>query len=1127
MGMHLLAGHAGSGKTERMVDRMRELLRAGEKVIYLVPEQDTVEAELFLTRRLQLQVLWNVEVLSLPRLNQRIHDEAGGSAYPALQEAGRAMALWGAVMGLRGALRYFRQGGQGASGLMGDLMIELKRAEVDPIALRLAADRLPAQGQLASKLYDLAEIYEQYETRIQGRYMDGEDALRRGAELAGHCPSLAEQTVFADGFDVLPRTSLRLLAALGAQCRQVYVAFDLCAPDAPDAALYEPVRAAHRALKEMCAQSAVPVTETALPDRPLPCAQIDHLARNLYSARPERWTGAPERVRVVKARDPYMEAERAAGYLFEKCRLNGWRYRDMAVVCADMETYGQRLEQAFARRGMRAYIDRQPSALSHPAAQYLIAALACAARYYRMDDMLRCLKTGYAGVTSVEADRLELYAMEKGLEGKLWELPILKEDAPTTGAPRSLEEVRAKFVRPLARLRKGGPARTVRAFCEAVAVLVEDAGIPGMLAQEHKRSAEEKDLTRMQVVRQVQSAINRVLDQAVELMGGEEMRMEEFLRLFRAGLSSIAIASIPMEPDAVYVGEIERFKGRGVKLLYAVGVNADRIPALKQDGGLLAESEKAALLIAAKEADVEMHLRLLSARAAIERFALYGALTSPREELVLSYASVDPRGAALRKSPLLLRIQERIFPDLREECGVMGDRYVWAGSRASMRESVSAGLRLYLGGAPLSEEFWRLYRAFRMACPQECRQMLEALEQGAQVAPLDEETARALYRNEEKQRKYAVEGMVASISQLEAFALCPFRHFLTYGIRPRELKEAQMDARDRGTLEHRAMEAFAGRLHGAQEEVDGEAAERMMEEVLTPLLEEDRSQRRDGGLVQAGHAEIRRAMRRLSRVMAMQKRLSRFRLSAQEIAFAPGDTPPLVLEGGEKVYLEGKIDRVDVLSLRDQEYARIVDYKSGNTSLGLDDVYYGLRLQLFLYLDAVLDMRHARPAGVFYQKMGEAQVRLDGAPIDGKVTEKQNKKLKLTGFILEDQDVIQEMCTDPDWMDQVLPVTPKTSKGRALPGEFTARSRERMLSEEEFTLLRRHTRRKLGELAQGVLDGRAEISPAQTAEIDACKYCGFASVCGFEEGMQGCERRKLGMPAEQAMETMRKEEEHG
>ena len=72
----------------------------------------------------------------------------------------------------------------------------------------------------------------------------------------------------------------------------------------------------------------------------------------------------------------------------------------------------------------------------------------------------------------------------------------------------------------------------------------------------------------------------------------------------------------------------------------------------------------------------------------------------------------------------------------------------------------------------------------------------------------------------------------------------------------------------------------------------------------------------------------------------------------------------------------------------------------------------------------------------------------------------------------------------------------------------------------------RHARRKLAELAGDALAGKAAVSPALTQDLDACKYCRFRSICGFDESLPGCERRNLQMDSEEVLQRMRKEDEN-
>ena len=138
-----------------------------------------------------------------------------------------------------------------------------------------------------------------------------------------------------------------------------------------------------------------------------------------------------------------------------------------------------------------------------------------------------------------------------------------------------------------------------------------------------------------------------------------------------------------------------------------------------------------------------------------------------------------------------------------------GDDYVYAGAKQSVREKLGEFLREKESGAAWDAHGEGLLAAFERSA----RRMRARWRSGCAAAArkrVYEAAARALYLRKDKMERYGVEGLVASISQLETFAQCPFAHFLDYGIRPKELKEPEMDARDRGTLEHRAIEQFVG-----------------------------------------------------------------------------------------------------------------------------------------------------------------------------------------------------------------------------------------------------------------------------------------------------------------------------
>ena len=136
-------------------------------------------------------------------------------------------------------------------------------------------------------------------------------------------------------------------------------------------------------------------------------------------------------------------------------------------------------------------------------------------------------------------------------------------------------------------------------------------------------------------------------------------------------------------------------------------------------------------------------------------------------------------------------------------------------------------------------------------------------------------------------------------------------------------------------------------------------------------------------------ARLKRVVGHAVWVIAEHIRLGSFDPVEYEVGFGEGEKyPPIVIElnSGEKIYLQGRIDRVDALETPDGRYLRIIDYKSGYKDFKLSDVYYGLQIQLITYLNALWEIGDGRdreengkglfhPAGMLYFKIDDPIIR--------------------------------------------------------------------------------------------------------------------------------------------------------
>ena len=201
---------------------------------------------------------------------------------------------------------------------------------------------------------------------------------------------------------------------------------------------------------------------------------------------------------------------------------------------------------------------------------------------------------------------------------------------------------------------------------------------------------------------------------------------------------------------------------------------------------------------------------------------------------------------------------------------------------------------------------------------------------------------------------------------------------------------------------------------------------------------------------------------------------------------------------------------------------KIIDYKTGNTSLDLVALYYGLQLQLAVYLDAAVELEQKKhpgklvePAGVFYYHIDDPILDQEEDETDEAWGRRMLKALRMDGLVNADRKVVEllDRVLEDGTTSDVIPV------GKKKDGSYTGYSK--VASSEQFNVIRTYTRKKVREIGEGIFSGNVKISPFQRDGATACAYCEYQGICGFDQKIQGYEYRKLkGMDTELLMKAM-------
>lgn len=259
--------------------------------------------------------------------------------------------------------------------------------------------------------------------------------------------------------------------------------------------------------------------------------------------------------------------------------------------------------------------------------------------------------------------------------------------------------------------------------------------------------------------------------------------------------------------------------------------------------------------------------------------------------------------------------------------------------------------------------------------------------------------------------------------------------------------------------------------------------------------------------------KLKRVSKRAAWTLTEHVKRGDFIPSLYELEFGEGAfsmIPPIIIElpDGEDIKLEGRIDRIDLLKNEDGSYVKIIDYKSGNKRFSLSDVYYGLQIQLIVYLDAVLEnkdklkMDAAHPGGVFYFKLDDPMIESNENDVE--VIEKEiMKKLRLDGILAKDIKIAKAMDKDIENAKQSLVIPANLKKD----GDFSKSSS--VLEEEKLYSLIKHVRNLVVEIAGEILRGNVNIEPCKIDNNISCSYCQYGSICQFDRNLQNNDFRVI------------------
>lgn len=1123
MALQFIFGGAGAGKSYYIYNNIiqQSIENPRKQYLILVPEQFTMQTQKELVTMHPRKGIGNIDVLSFERLAFRVLTEMGESQRTLLEETGKSMVLRRVAQEKKKELKILgaKMDKQGYVSQMKSMVSELRQYEISTADLEDLLEDFSSSPELYYKLQDIKTLYKGFFDYLEGSFITQEEVLDAMGRVAPLSKKLKDSVLVLDGYTGFTPIQMQLLETLLGICNQIYVTITIAQGEDPykmgsPHELFYLSKQTVGSLCKIAREKKIVWNEYWIPEgkdtykgRFANNPPMAFLEKNIFRYRKKRYAKPQDAVQIYGAQNPASEMEMTAGQIRRLVRTEGYRYRDFAVITGDMQAYAPVASRAFARYEIPCFIDEKHSVFLNPFVEYLRAAVDTIVENFSYESVFRMLRCGLSDISTEEADRLENYVIAMGIRGfSRWQQEWVRSyrgENPEECV--RIDKIRAGLVEkwePFYKKVKTTDA-SVRTYTEALYQYVTANKIQEKLKSYTKSFEAEGKLSLAKEYSQIYEIVMNLLDKLVEILGDKKVRVREFKEILEAGLSEAKVGIIPPAYDQVLVGDMERTRLKDIKIVFFVGVNEGKIPKEQQVGKLLSDLNREELKGSLKERGLSL-APTAKENLYTQKFYLYLNITKPSEKIYLSYSRLSSSGEALSPSFLIAQIQ-KIFPDAIRDCHVP----LFAESKYGALDKLSEEMRKQDRTSPVFEELMNWFTS-QKDYEGLINKIIDAAYYVNPQESISKGVAEALYGTE----------LSNSASRLEQFAKCACSHFLSYGLMLRERVRYEFSMADMGTLLHNSLDLFARKVREQGKnwvELEDEERDILAEDCVTEVVE------KSGETILLSSARnaytINRVKRMVKRsVWALQNQLKQgeFYPVLTEWAFGEKDNIDSLnfdLDSGQKLHLKGRIDRIDVCQDKENHlYVKVIDYKSGTTQLDLIKLYYGLQIQLALYLNAALELEKKRfpdkivkPAGVFYYNTKDPILNKEDVKNPENPQEEILKKLKMDGICSAEPEILQKL-------DRNLALG-KSVESFAVPVKYTAKgtfsSNSKVANQEEFAIMMDYVQDKAKKIGREILKGNTSVNPFERQKENACEYCPYKEVCGFDEKLPGYGYRRL------------------
>ena len=1100
--IQFFCGRNGSGKTYKIYEKISAEPNL-QNVLLIVPDQSTFINEKRILNQFGASKASQIRVFGFNRLYDYLSEKFNEMPKQKIDDGAKNVLMSIAAEEVSDKLDMYAKKAQKAdfAELMLNAVNEYKLCAISPEQLFQTAEKL-SDEHLKQKLKESALIYSAYDLLVNETYSDPSDDMERLYQILCTHEFFRNKRVYIDSFNSFSGQEYKIVEQIIEQADYVGMTVGCSAnPNENDenSIFREPFITMNR-LSAFANENHIQI---------LPCINLSQqkrfsspslqaLEESFFRFDGDIYYCDDNAVQLYEGMNEYDEIQQVARNISLLVREHDYSYNDITVICRDADIFRHVIESEFPKYDIPFFMSEKKPLENHALIEFILSAFDTVHSSFATENILSFLKTDFSALSPENVCILENYVYMWDIRGKRWKSEFtmnpdgnsMTENEETLLELAQIEDFRKQAVIPLIQFSDNlKNAQNGGDISKAVYTLLQSVNAEEKLQKIALWFRENGDIKSYETEIRIWNITMEILDKMYHIFENKSIDSKRYLDLLKLMIRKSPVSDIPETLDQVTVGLAGNLISENPKAVFIIGASEGIFPAVPKPSGLFSDSERSELI----SLELPLHYGVYD-KSMLEKYNVYSAISLPSQKLFVSCHITNSKGDKFKPSSIFTEIQSILPTTSVINKSMLSPRDIYFTKKQSFEECASKWNDNSSESDTL-KTFFQNSDNFNHICT--------AIDKAVKDEP---------YRiaDRKKAKQLFGEHIRLSASQAETYYSCPFEYFCRYGLNVYPRKRAVMDAGMYGSVVHYVLENLLKEekfenIKNFDEKQLSDTVKKHIENYIHAIGGKD--DRLERFMMQFRFME-RNLVIVLKRLIA-EFNVCQFIPESFELKIggANCDIPAytLRLPTGEKISVTGKIDRVDTYVRNNEKYIRIIDYKTGKKTFKLSDVYYGLNMQMLLYLSAI-DKNGSQkfseekkyslaPAGILYMpSTPDSSSKIFNSPDEkAKNSDEQQKNFKMSGLLIKDKEILSAM------EDNI--------KGIYIPAKDDVEKCENLVTLAQYGNIFKYIDKKFTSMAQSLFDGNIERNPVKSS-FDACQFCDYKTVCGYEKGKKSNDFKK-------------------